>query len=894
MASAPTSKELMKAINNFIQTASFPLPDDLIEIIDSFLYKNEKFDEAVADKVHDELLSIFHKDVAQVPSRSAAFIAILRRLRPVIGQPAKIFQWFDLLLSILNYLNQEKGLASEAEGVLLDILTADDGNDSSSPTGGAATQLAERTLLLWLDEYETISKTTDAISEFKEKQLRKTLVMYGKRRPKAAVDADKERRLSPNIFAWEKLAYSSDFDDTAIPQLLHYFTILYGLYPINFMDYIRKPQRYLRHAEVPDADDIEVQPTEIRHASERFRQCHLLHENFYTLTIDSEKTDFGRWIKSEPPEVVADCIALCLSGEAPNNLNIPDVTHGEAPEKDDPDKDGHEPALLSRSYTLGTPAFGAPQRDTRRNTSSTLAESISSSRMQSTVVRKSSQSSHQSNRDPSSPRPFGSGGESPTLSRQIVQSGSQTQLQDLINSNKVIKSGLHQSMANDSVPSLALSHHDSISDRPGSQLQPNFQDASASLSPTNNVNAQIAHLQRQVLLLYNDLTFERFMKQQHLTHMGELRRRHVREAASEAETQNLIIQNRHLKQRLDDAKKSEIQAKKESDKRSTLAKKWEAELMTKLKTLREEQKKWNAERKTLQGDLDAAKGEADKLRLLVCEAEVRELSLKQNMQSVEINVSEFERLRKEVEQLTESERNYQAKETGHQAAITRETEADNRVEILEGKLKAHNHDSQRMSDLYQSQITVLNAKLQDALKSGAERRSGDIKSQVENVLAASRERQTELKNRITELMKKSTALQSTILDLRSTISDLSKPDRHPPTDPEVDFSSESGSPLTYKNRQHRGFSDSETPEATSYNPTPPLEQSDAGGSMGPQGRRPSTPLGADAVSAGKGSPTTERYFGRGGVQNLRKDKKDKKDEKERKRSAGLRGIRGFV
>lgn len=85
---------------------------------------------------------------------------------------------------MLNYLNQEKDLAAELENTVLDILTADDGNDPSSPTGGAAPQLAERILLLWLDEYETLGKSPDAITEFKEKQMQRTLLHYGRKRPK--------------------------------------------------------------------------------------------------------------------------------------------------------------------------------------------------------------------------------------------------------------------------------------------------------------------------------------------------------------------------------------------------------------------------------------------------------------------------------------------------------------------------------------------------------------------------------------------------------------------------------------------------------------------------------------------------------------------------------------
>lgn len=663
-----------------------------------------------------------------------------------------------------------------------------------------------------------------------------------------AADVDRDRRLSPNTLAWEKFTYSADFDDKTISQLLHYFTILYGLYPINFMDYIRKPQRYLRHAEVADADDVEVQPTEIRHASERFRQCHLLHENFYTLTIDSEKTDFGRWIKSEPAEVVADCVALCQSGGALSDQDAADVAQAGESERDESDKDGHDSALLSRSYPFSTPALNPFQADNHRNTMSTAA-------------RQSSISSHQSNRDSISPRASGAGNESPTLSRSIVQSGSQTHLQDLINSNKVIKSGLHQSMANDSVPSLALSHHDSISDRAGSQLLPNLQSSNAAISPTDSNSAQIAHLQRQILLLYNDLTFERFMKQQHLTHMGELRRRHVREAASEAETQNLIIQNRQLRQRLKDAKESEVQAKRESEKSRTLAKKWEADLTAKLRALREEQRKWNAEANILRTELDAAKGEADKLRCLVCEVEVRELGLKQNMQSVEINVGELERLRKEVERLTESERNYQAKETERQAAVAYAAKADGRAETLDLQLRGRHADVEERCDNYKLQINTLRSQLQEAVKNGVGSTSEEFRSQYEGAMAASRAQQTELRNRLSELTKKNTALQATILELQATVANLTKPEHPPPMDPDIDLDSDTGSsPVSHRSRQHRGISESEMLDATSFNATPPLEPFNLGASIGSQIRRPSTPLTTDSVSS---SPTTERYFGRG-------------------------------
>ncbi len=648
-----------------------------------------------------------------------------------------------------------------------------------------------------------------------------------------AVDTQEKRRLSSHTPGWETCTYSAGFDDTSIPHLLNYFTILYGLYPINFMDYVRKPQRYLRHAEAPGSDDIEIQPSEMRHASERFRQCHLLHENFYTLTIDSEKTDFGRWIKSEPAEVVADCMALRLDSDSAPSHGI----HGDT--------------------IPGAPEFVTDKAETESDTSALLSRSV-------TLMRHSSQSSHQSLREASNARLSGDGSDSPALRKQISSSGSQTHLQDMLHSNKVIKSGLSQSLANDSVPSLALSHQESQPERPNSQLQQNPQvvePPSPAIETTSN--DQYAYLYRQILLLQVDLTFERFMKQQHLTHMGELRRRQVREAASEAETQNLIIANRHLKQRFEEAKKSELQVKKESERSRTLAKRWEADITAKLRALREEQKKSAVEEDTLRSKLEETRSEVDKLVQLVCDAEVRELGLKQNMQSVEISVSELERLRKEVDRLTESERNLQAKETENRDAMTRSAEADSRAEMLSLKLKACETEIQQVRDSYQSQIVALNTQLQDALKNAPRPKYEDVISKLNNSLAATRTQQHELKGRIAGLTRENTTLQATIMELQTKIPIRSKSNSHRPVDADQSTDSESQViGINIPTRRYSGDSSNPEPyvEATSYNATPPLEPVAPSDS---HMQRPVSPPGAETPPAGKSSPTAERYYGRG-------------------------------
>lgn len=628
----------------------------------------------------------------------------------------------------------------------------------------------------------------------------------------AESEESKERRLSLNTASWEVCSFSSDVDDTNIPQLLDYFTILYGLYPINFMDYIRKPQRYLRHAEASEADVIEVQPTEIRHASERFRQCHLLHENFYNLTIDSEKTDFGRWIKSEPAEVVADCMALRQLSDQPPEISPTDLAQILNSENDDLEIDERESGLLNSSFVIETSRTG----DVRHNSGSSISPLGGGGRSFQTAVRHASLSSLQSKPDSSSTRRSENEGDSSTLTRQLVSSGSQTQLQDLMNSNKVVKSSLHQSLANDSVPSLSLSHHESIPEKATSHSHPNLPGPSMQL---HDATANDSHrkLLRYVYLLYNDLVFERFLKQQHLTHIGELRRRHIREAASEAETQNIITANKHLKQRLEEAKKAEIQAKTEAEKSRALAKKWEADIFNKLKVLREEQKKWNVEKSNMQTQLKGAKDEAEELRRLVCEVEVRELALKQKIQSADISFGELERLRDEVTRLAVSERNYQAQEVERQASITRAAEADGRAKAAEMKLATLESEFKHTQELYQSQIAELNSRLQETSHTSGARDAEGFKGQLEAALKASRATQDEMRKRMHELSRQRVELQGKIFDLetrsRSRVS----------VDTEDDLSSNLGSPVESMTRRRQSLSGSEIFETTSYNATPPLE-----------------------------------------------------------------------
>ncbi|KAK5660247.1 hypothetical protein OQA88_12785 [Cercophora sp. LCS_1] len=990
MTSSGSSKDLNKALSAFFQAPSLPLPSELVAVITAYLDKHARSDESAAERLNDELISIYEKSVHGRTERYAPFLAVLRELRPALRTPPRIFEWWNKLLDpVLEVVDREKGLAREVLDHTLDLLSINENDDPAAWNEAGLAPFIGRLLDRWMGVKATQASTQSSFANLKERMVRETLVIFGKKDPKGFMVAlngfmlKKETRnnslslfcdfiasqpphlhlilqtplfvsilhslqkdestetvnmsvlslimilpympgsLVPylptlfNIYArllfwdrdsyfaqehtefetenedgttWDKCLLDPDHDGRTIHYLPVYFTMLYGLYPLNFVDYIRKPQRYLRHAN--NDEDIDVQAMEIRDRSERFREIHRLHPNFYNLTIESEKTDLSRWLRSDPDEVLAVCMALRINTPpepqpAEVELEIPRPT--EVALTDEGDEEAGDCPLLSSSAFVDTPSLrnsssiNLVQQAAPPEITASGGDSIRSTR---------SQSSHPSGHDLLEMKTREAGGDSPTLPPHLIPSSSHTHLQDMINSNKAIKSGLNQSSGNDSVPSLSLTPQDSI-DRVS--LRPR---RSQHLRPAEKADGgqsdHTALLYHQSLLLLNDLQFERYIKQQHITHMGALRRKQIKEAATEAEAQNLVMANRSLKQRLDEAKRQESQIKKEFDHRRTMAQKRENDLSNKLRALREEQKKWSAEGTMLKQQLDKAQAECKALRKMVDAAEEKRLEMEQNLESADLTADEIERLKAEILRLSEVEHEYQGKQLKLEQAQKAAEAAEIRAEQWKLELTARENELQQARSSFEAQTASLGNRLSEALRENPGGRTSEVTAVFEAALAASRTKQAELQKQYSSLMRKYTVLQSSVLDMECDASERRRGnDSGAAADTEL-MGPVAGSPIAIRNRTHRGFSDPESPEGFSHNATSPLEPIST--SLGANGG-PSTPADVDKTGTST-SPQMERYFGRGGVQNAirkeRKDKKDDKDKKDKKSGTGLRGIRNFV
>ncbi|KYK59586.1 hamartin [Drechmeria coniospora] len=963
MATSVSLKELSKAIHAYLPQPTLPLPESLLDTIAAYLRRHGKADDAASARLQDELANIFEKYVKGNSAVSGSWAGILRRLLPALKTPKRVLSWLDFFKGILDGTNLEKVAVDEAVAALTDLIDFLDEHPMKSGGNSDTNPVVDRLILVWMDRFYPEQVEGDTRHGYSEKVLRDILISFGKRRLKAFLTSldggfvTKARRLAAlrflcdfiqeqpphlyealetslfghlltclqhdtstaiissaltalmmllphmpsslaphlprlfNIYArllfwdreiskvsdgspiggnqpkgWEVCTYNPEMDDFAIAPLSNYFTVLYGLYPINFVEYIRKPQRYLRHAGMPDPEEIEVQPTEIRNRSERFRRCHLLHPNFYTLTVDSEKTDFGRWIKSEASELLVECMALCQiqtdhSHQSPGHESPPPTAGWvESPAREGPEEDASDSALLGGSFSPSRKPPPGPSR---------------TGEVQAT----------------------GHDGAS-----RATKSLTHSQLQDLINSNRVIKSSLHHMLANRGVPSSDLAPQEADTSVISTSVIPALAELAPTTRPTER-GTQIAHLQQRVLVLEIDLTFERYTKKQHMAHIGELRRKLMMEAASEAEMQDLIMTNRHLKLRCQEAKMAAAQVRKESEKSRAMAKKWDEDLTNKFRKLRDEFRRTTAELVIIRRELDESKGECEKLRKLVCDGEVRESQWKQSIQAAEIEKKEVRRMKAEVEELTKSERFYQARELEHKMAVSSVAMAEAEAEMARIRLAAQEHDARRAKDLLESEAKELRSQLA-SLREEGDHPGVSAKLAIEGALASSRAKQAEQQKQYDLLMRKYTALQSSVLDMRCQGVGEPTAKVQASSTWTAGAAGESlalfASPGITKARPHRSVSNV---EATAYNVTPPLEPLAGTASSPDAGRVASTSQGAGGPS-GTGplasSPEDQRHFGSSLTSRIRKESRESSKEEgnsgkpKKEKKSGLRGIRGFV
>lgn len=399
--------------------------------------------------------------------------------------------------------------------------------------------------------------------------------------------------------SWEKARPQDGVIEAATPELMTYYTYLYGLYPLNFMDYIRKPRRYLKNASFPSAEDFDLDRVVIRSRSDQFRQAHLLHPNFLNMTIDDEKID-PKWPKMDPADVVADCHSLCVNAR-PSMLSPGPPPTGKLPPLPPlpPSHNGSlSPAISHASLRSGT---GSSLRD------------ASSVRISSTTV------------DPESPVLGPEDGEHlrPRSKGSRARSGSDPR----------------EDLPSPTTPS-GLGFYKSVKE------------------VTEQPQTNISYLQREVTLLRNDLNFERWHKSQYSQHIAQLMRKAVRDATVEAETLNLINANRALKQQLEQVRSAREATIKDANLTRKQANNLENNLTERFQKMKREQEVWQGDME----ELRRLRVEMKHYRDLLSASEARELNKSHQLELMERDLESLADVQRQLKEARHKIREFEYRE----------------------------------------------------------------------------------------------------------------------------------------------------------------------------------------------------------------------------------------
>ncbi|KAF2019941.1 hypothetical protein BU24DRAFT_365699 [Aaosphaeria arxii CBS 175.79] len=844
-------RETIKVLNSTFSapTAPYPLPDEIIEAIETFLEKYSEIEDHDSQRFHDDLLPIYTKHVAPNPDKLGSFLSVLRLVRPALTGETRLEDWWRLVLqpTIDNAAHKRREI-DDVRQIIQHILIYDADEDKD----GAHSRLSGHFLKRLIDAYlsrtklpsspeETISLEDDLISH----ELETILVAYGRSKPKElllVVDrlfVQRQYRIQalnllsafvrlqpPHLYlvletpliqhlekcllidtsetviemalmtlimflphiagslptdhhlaklflvysrlicwdkydvplnaenkehdgemtedeysdeeeidqSWEKATHAEGHSGRSLTILLHYFTFLYGLYPLNFMSFTRKARKYLKSLDFPGADDFELDQDLIHSRTEQYRRVHLLHPNMFTTTIEDELKE-NRWLKSDPADIVTECMDLCIAVSTtlddpgpPPSTRLPDLpVPPPVPGTDVPSTEdtGNEAAVSWRNTqsTMFAPSATGPPEDADMPPK---PKSVKSSKSASPLLKGADIM------------------DSPTLPPVKEK-------QDFLGT------------------SLLPPHHLGSSPPRIGALAHVL--GSGSVSPTHSEyqNQSMASLQREIMLLRNDLNFERYLKQQHLVHIGQLQRKHIKEATAEAETQNLINTNRTLKARLAKANELYAQLKKETLTSRSQSKKWEGELSAKVRSYRDEQKAWQSDEGNLRHELTKSQQDCEHLKKMIEKAEAERLQAQQRARALEAELEDYGNLRHQLEVVQEKVISYEG-QTKDLAALMRErNQLRNDLEVANLRLNSRELERERSFKAYERHIGDLEKRLQAAEKTTS--KSGQLPPSVQQMLdstmAANNAKLQQMKNTHYRLLDRYTDLEMKYHDLEA-------------------------------------------------------------------------------------------------------------------------------
>ncbi|KAJ2925236.1 hypothetical protein H1R20_g11886, partial [Candolleomyces eurysporus] len=491
---------------------------------------------------------------------------------------------------------------------------------------------------------------------------------------------------------WERLEMTFSASPSTPPNCRQFFTILYYLYPSNVLKFIRGPATYLKEVELESPYTVDwnkaFEESEVKRRSENFVREHICHPFLIWGTAAKEMTKPEFWNKYDVGRIVSEATML-------------DIRYLCIGLKERFKLEGKVPAVAGTVVSGSTPAEDP--------------EDVEDAEEPAQFI----QSTDLSN-------------------RKVIIS-----LQDMIEASVALKTNIDVDIVQ---PTSA----------PKSGFISNETEASASAQEptssggdsegTSHVIQTINGLQREVLLLRNELNFELWHSRENSKHIGRLYEDRILMRTAESERQGLYNKLRRYRAQVVNLETELRDHKQQAASAKNGYADWTRELQEKMKELREDKKR-------LMADLSNAQAAAKDLKALY-EAQGKRLaeSLNENFNlkaETQENVQEIATLKdyeRQIEELTKMRQVWEddsRKFTERGEELDRLQKANEALQARISELeRVQNNEADARDDDYRRQIQSLElrlAQMEAISEEDANQRLADenaeMKSEIETLQA---------------------------------------------------------------------------------------------------------------------------------------------------------------
>ncbi|PWN53777.1 hypothetical protein IE53DRAFT_294570, partial [Violaceomyces palustris] len=502
---------------------------------------------------------------------------------------------------------------------------------------------------------------------------------------------------------WQRLETTFDTALSSPPNAEQLFTYLYGLFPCNMIRFLRAPIDYLRKArfDSPFEGDWEEMMDEaaIQQRSSAIVRRHTLHPSLITLSAERELSDKQRWLRHDSADINAECMSLFLGkwhdvpkkhwrGESWGDaLETPEngSAYGSPGRRSSlPEQDGMRRQTLA---SIGSPLSSAaknyqtlPGAVNADDILLTYASLRSGASLTAGGLQYQEESVNLGLTSPPS-------GPARSIALNHVSSTPPSPITHATRAMTRTRSGSLSSVLSMPPPTATsptfrqhpLSTSHVLTDR-GLPMRPSKSD----------FHSELAFVQRENLLLRNELNFELYLKEQHLRHIGRLHRDRITDTALEAERQNLYHTVRSLKSQLASMKSSLERQRTEAAATKARHVHWEADLNVKIKNYREERKTWTAEARSLKAQTEENLATIDALSRRLEDSESQLFELKTTLQLVEPKLDRIQEYESKIELQSKllalwdkDVRNYEAQRKEMEQLLSQRWEMEKALETTE-------------------------------------------------------------------------------------------------------------------------------------------------------------------------------------------------------------------